>query len=365
MALTKISTDGVKDDAVTLAKQAAGTDGQIITYDASGNPVAVGPGTDGQVLTSTGAGSPPAFETPAASPITALNNATANELVTVGSTTTELDAEANLTFDGSQLFVETNGNSDPIVANSTYANKKVVIRETSDANSNGGIVIQKKHSALHPNGYWYGDIRFEGWDGDEYRRAAVIECVAEGTPANDNMPGGLRFHTNPGQASQVERLRITKDGDVQVKSGNLVIETAGKGIDFSATSDASGKTSELLDDYEEGTWTPTTPIGAMTTVHSGYYTKIGRMVTVQAYVTMPTSSSSTTSIISGFPFTALGSGHYAIGAAYCSFVGNHHFFMQMSPGTASAHPHYGIGHGITYATASGGYVLFSLTYYTS
>ena len=41
---------------------AGGTDGQIITYDASGDPVAVGPGTDGQVLTSTGAGSPPAFE---------------------------------------------------------------------------------------------------------------------------------------------------------------------------------------------------------------------------------------------------------------------------------------------------------------
>ena len=63
MALTKIGTDSIKDDAVTLAKQAGGTDGQIITYDASGDPVAVGPGTDGQVLTSTGAGSPPAFET--------------------------------------------------------------------------------------------------------------------------------------------------------------------------------------------------------------------------------------------------------------------------------------------------------------
>ena len=49
-------------NAVTLAKMASGTDGQIITYDASGDPVAVGPGTDGQVLTSTGAGSPPAFE---------------------------------------------------------------------------------------------------------------------------------------------------------------------------------------------------------------------------------------------------------------------------------------------------------------
>jgi hypothetical protein len=58
-----VATAKIQDDAVTLAKMAAGTDGQIITYDASGNPTAVGPGTDGQVLTSTGAGSPPAFET--------------------------------------------------------------------------------------------------------------------------------------------------------------------------------------------------------------------------------------------------------------------------------------------------------------
>ena len=83
MALTQVKTSGLADDAVTGAKIAddtvaeanmandaislaelkAGTDGQIITYDASGNPVAVGPGNDGQVLTSTGAGSPPAFET--------------------------------------------------------------------------------------------------------------------------------------------------------------------------------------------------------------------------------------------------------------------------------------------------------------
>ena len=52
----------IADNQVTLAKMAGGTDGQIITYDANGDPVAVGPGTDGQVLTSTGAGSPPAFE---------------------------------------------------------------------------------------------------------------------------------------------------------------------------------------------------------------------------------------------------------------------------------------------------------------
>ena len=67
MALTQVKTLGIADDAVTLAKQAAGTDGQIITYDASGNPTAVGPGTDGQVITSTGSGSPPAFEDAASS----------------------------------------------------------------------------------------------------------------------------------------------------------------------------------------------------------------------------------------------------------------------------------------------------------
>ena len=57
-----IGATEIADNAVSLAKMAGGTDGQIITYDASGDPAAVGPGTDGQVITSTGAGSPPAFE---------------------------------------------------------------------------------------------------------------------------------------------------------------------------------------------------------------------------------------------------------------------------------------------------------------
>ena len=60
-----VGTVQLADNATTLAKMASGTDGNIISYDASGNPVAVATGNDGQVLTSTGAGSPPAFETPA------------------------------------------------------------------------------------------------------------------------------------------------------------------------------------------------------------------------------------------------------------------------------------------------------------
>ena len=61
---TAVALDGddLANDIITLAKMASGTDGNIISYDASGNPVAIATGSDGQVLTSTGAGSPPAFE---------------------------------------------------------------------------------------------------------------------------------------------------------------------------------------------------------------------------------------------------------------------------------------------------------------
>ncbi len=60
-------------------------------------------GSDGQFLKTDGAGTL-SFAT-VSTPITALNNATANELVTVGSTTTELDAESGLTFDGTHLSI--------------------------------------------------------------------------------------------------------------------------------------------------------------------------------------------------------------------------------------------------------------------
>ena len=57
-----IATASIADNAITLAKMAGGTDGNIISYDASGDPVAIATGNDGQVLTSAGAGAPPAFE---------------------------------------------------------------------------------------------------------------------------------------------------------------------------------------------------------------------------------------------------------------------------------------------------------------
>ena len=65
-ATKSISTAQMQDDAVTLAKMAGGTDGNIISYDASGDPAAVATGSSGQVLTSAGSGAPPTMSAVAA-----------------------------------------------------------------------------------------------------------------------------------------------------------------------------------------------------------------------------------------------------------------------------------------------------------
>jgi len=100
---------------------------------------------------------------------------------------------------------------------------------------------------------------------------------------------------------------LQKDGgDVEIGAGNVVISTSGKGIDFSATS-GSG-TSELLADYEEGTWTPNqggglTVVGAFSS--AGTYTKVGRLVTVNFSFSGATSVSVAAggSMCTNLPFT--------------------------------------------------------------
>ena len=80
----------------------------------------------------------------------------------------------------------------------------------------------------------------------------------------------------------------TFSGNVTLSTGNLIIGTSGKGIDFSATPGTG--TSELLSDYEEGTFTPTlVSVGAGAPTYTsqvGRYTKIGRQVTVLIQITL-------------------------------------------------------------------------------
>lgn len=96
---------------------------------------------------------------------------------------------------------------------------------------------------------------------------------------------------------------ILSGGDVNIGAGNLIIGTSGKGIDFSATPGTG--TSELLADYEEGTWTPTDASGAGLTLvtATGFYTKVGRVVYWQANIDYPVTANGSNALIGGLPFT--------------------------------------------------------------
>jgi len=104
----------------------------------------------------------------------------------------------------------------------------------------------------------------------------------------------------------------TRYGDQTIIDGNLVIGTSGKGIDFSATSGAG--TSELLDDYEEGDWTPTisgstTPGTGTYLNQTGRYTKIGRLVFIQAWINCGGGHTGTGNmLLTGLPFTSASGG---------------------------------------------------------
>jgi len=87
-------------------------------------------------------------------------------------------------------------------------------------------------------------------------------------------------------------------------NGNLKAATNGLGIDFSA-SEGSNASSSVLDDYEEGTWTPQIQFddtNATTTVSRASYIKIGAMVHASATIRVASASSGTFEIAS-LPFS--------------------------------------------------------------
>jgi len=135
----------------------------------------------------------------------------------------------------------------------------------------------------------------------------------------------LRFST-----SDTERIRISTAGDVSISTGNVVMSTSGKGIDFSATANSSGTmTSELLNDYEEGTWVGTlkgaTTDPTIAVTSTGRYTKVGRLVSLQiSFNNVITTGASGDAYISGIPFTNTNITVHGSAASYLAltFSGN-------------------------------------------
>jgi len=167
----------------------------------------------------------------------------------------------------------------------------------------------------------------------------------------------LKTITNSINASQIQ-TPITLPGNVTLSTGNLIIGTSGLGIDFSATTGTG--TSELLNDYEEGTWTPAdnSGVGLVFTVAYATYTKIGRQVSYVANITYPVNASAIAASITGFPFSAtnaiFGNVNYTTepAASLMYFAGGANSLFLLVPGVNT-----------TNAQMSGEALLFSGTYF--
>ena len=127
-----------------------------------------------------------------------------------------------------------------------------------------------------------------------------------------NTAGGSTFYVQGDgisnfQGAMTVEAQLNNTGNHVITNGNVAV-SSGYGIDFSAT--AGTGTSELLDDYEEGAWTPVfrgsvsdpTVVGTV----SGVYTRVGRLVTFTLEViTSSVTGGSGTLTISGLPFTTI------------------------------------------------------------
>lgn len=145
-----------------------------------------------------------------------------------------------------------------------------------------------------------------------------------GTPAailKLNASNNVEF----GDSQSSSQAMVLSNGTLTITNGNLVQGAAAKGVNFTANTPAAGMTSQLLNWYEEGTWTPTlvggTTAGSYTVTATGaMYTRVGRQVTVTARMAITVNSSGTgTAKFGGLPFPK-GASQYMAGSVYSSNV---------------------------------------------
>ena len=140
------------------------------------------------------------------------------------------------------------------------------------------------------------------FDHDNFAAANYIEV--------DRASDAMEFQVNG-----AERFTIETNGNVTIEDGNLVV-AAGHGIDFSAQTRSSvtgvANHAELLDHYEEGTWTPTfagaggSAGDAALSNFGSTYTRVGNLVTVMTYFRITNVGSYSGNIsFGGLPFAAI------------------------------------------------------------
>jgi len=134
-------------------------------------------------------------------------------------------------------------------------------------------------------------------------------------------------------------------GDATLSTGNIIQGTAAKGINFTANTPAAGMTSQLLNWYEEGTFTPTPgsiTVVSGTPVYTGKYTRIGRQVIIEINMTALSGTISFAGLatFSGLPFLSNGNnwglyGNYGTAGApgFCTLGSGSATVYLATPGT--------------------------------
>jgi hypothetical protein len=172
----------------------------------------------------------------------------------------------------------------------------------------------------------FAEIRSNGVSGEEtilqLTRPTYGECMTFGRAAGDGLIKSnrniiMRADADNNSVGSDSNIIFQYDGSNEAarfnSDGNLAFPS-GQGIDFSATSGTG--TSELFDDYEEGTWTPTyaPSTGSFTSITygntGGVYTKIGNICIVSGYIStsaLDTTGGSGAIKVGGLPYSIAGS----------------------------------------------------------
>ena len=333
MALTQISTAGVKDDAVTAGKIPADAVGSSELADNAVDTAAIADDavTDAKLANSINT----AIAANTAKVQTTINTNGDNRVITGSGTANTLNGQSNFTFDG---------NSVKVTQTTSSSDCKFILR-----NSNTPATGSMRFEFHHGIGSTEGTDRF---------RYGFVE----GLRLSGSNDGGLAFGTKPDNAgAPSERMRIDSSGRVLIggtsnpsggstrtlnliatssteaalvfsRSNSLGGSSTGRDIKLQTNGDltidthnvgeklrflnAGGITfngdtaaANALDDYEEGTFTPTFIFGgadtATYTARSGSYTKIGNLVFAKFAVDISSRGGSGSGAfdIGGLPFT--------------------------------------------------------------
>jgi hypothetical protein len=154
------------------------------------------------------------------------------------------------------------------------------------------------------------------------------------------------------QTNSAERMRIDAAGHAIIGGG----VTLGNGQTYSAAN--------TLDDYEEGTWTPTGSSFTVATIYSAKYTKIGQQVTVVAYINA-SSGTGNPATIGGLPFTSTSSG-YSVAGVNITAANPLMYNLQLRVGTSSTDMVFQQNNDNSVAGTSvdSGHIIFTATYFT-